>query len=80
MPVGKADDSNGGTDEDFTEWKQSLFGLFREKLGFEERPEQYEPTLRVVEDTSLDIIDLNLGEPVNEIGRASCRERVFLSV
>ena len=64
MPLGKADDSNGGTDEDFTEWKQSVFTMFREKLGFEERPEQYEPTLKVVEDISLDIIDLNLGEPV----------------
>jgi NADPH-ferrihemoprotein reductase len=64
MPVGKADDSNGATDEDFTEWKQSLFSLFREQLGFEERPEQYEPTLRVVQDTSLDIIDLHTGEPI----------------
>lgn len=64
MPTGKADDANGTTDEDFTEWKQELFAMFREKLGFEERPEQYEPTLRVVEDTSLDIIDLHHGEPV----------------
>jgi NADPH-ferrihemoprotein reductase len=64
MPIGKADDSNGTTDEDFTEWKHALFTMFREKLGFEERPEQYEPTLRVLEDTSLDIIDLHLGEPV----------------
>lgn len=64
MPVGKSDDSNGGTDEDFTEWKQSLFKLFRKKMGFEERPEQYESTLCVIEDTSLDVIDLNIGEPI----------------
>ncbi|TVY86603.1 NADPH--cytochrome P450 reductase, partial [Lachnellula willkommii] len=64
MPVGKADDSNGATDEDFTEWKQSLFSLFHEQLGFAERPEQYEPTLRVVQDTSLDKIDLHIGEPI----------------
>jgi NADPH-ferrihemoprotein reductase len=64
MPTGKADDSHGTTDEDFTEWKHALFAMFREKLGFEERPEEYEPTLRVIEDTSLDIIDLHLGEPV----------------
>jgi NADPH-ferrihemoprotein reductase len=62
MPVGKADDSTGATDEDFTEWKQSLFATFR-GLGYEERPEQYEPTLRIVEDTSLHIIDLHVGEP-----------------
>lgn len=77
MPVGKADDSNGGTDEDFTEWKQSLFALFREKLGFEERPEQYDPTLRVVEDTSLDLIDLNIGEPVK--ARASKKGAAAIS-
>ena len=64
LPVGKSDDSNGGTDDDFTEWKQLLFKLFREKMEFEERPEQYEPTLCVVEDTSLDLIDLNIGEPI----------------
>src|ERR1700722_15656754 len=47
LPVGKADDSNGTTEEDFTEWKQSLFSLFRGTLGFVERPAQYEPTLKV---------------------------------
>lgn len=64
MPVGKADDSNGATDEDFTEWKQSLFSLFHTQLGFAERPEQYEPTLRIVQDTSLEKIDLHIGEPI----------------
>ena len=64
MPVGKADDSNGTTEEDFTAWKQSLFALFRSSLGFVERPAQYELTLKVVEDISLDIIDLHTGEPV----------------
>lgn len=64
MPVGKSDDSNGGTDEDFTEWKQLLFKLFREKMEFQERLEQYKPTMCVVEDSSLDLIDLNIGEPI----------------
>jgi NADPH-ferrihemoprotein reductase len=64
IPVGKADDSNGTTDEDFTEWRQSLFSLFREKLRFQERPEQYGPTLQIVEDTSLEVIDLHVGDPV----------------
>jgi NADPH-ferrihemoprotein reductase len=64
MPTGKADDAEGATDEDFTEWKHALFTMFQKKLGFEERPEQYEPTLRVVEDTSLDVIDLHLGDPI----------------
>ncbi|KAH6667776.1 NADPH-cytochrome P450 reductase [Halenospora varia] len=69
MPTGKADDSNGTTDEDFTEWKQSLFSLFRGELGIEERPEQYESTLRVIEDTSLDVIDLHVGEPIKPRGK-----------
>lgn len=64
IPTGKADDANGTTDEDFTEWKQSLFSLFKGELGIEERPEQYEPTLQVVEDNSLDVIDLHIGEPI----------------
>jgi NADPH-ferrihemoprotein reductase len=76
MPVGKADDSTGATDEDFTAWKQSLFGTLR-KLGYEERPEQYEPTLRIVEDTSLDIIDLHAGEPVK--ARASKKGAAAIS-
>ncbi|KAG4431707.1 hypothetical protein IFR05_012806 [Cadophora sp. M221] len=69
MPTGKADDANGTTDEDFTEWKQSLFAMMKGKLGFEERPEQYDPLYRVVEDTSLDIIDLHIGEPIQPRGK-----------
>lgn len=69
LPTGRADDANGTTDEDFTEWKQALFKLVREDLGFEERPEQYEPLYRVVEDTSLDAIDLHVGEPIQARGK-----------
>jgi NADPH-ferrihemoprotein reductase len=77
MPTGKADDSNGTTDEDFTEWKQSLFALFRGQFGIEERPEQYKPTLRVIEDTSLDVIDLHVGEPIT--ARASKKGAATIS-
>ncbi|KAH7309301.1 NADPH-cytochrome P450 reductase [Rhexocercosporidium sp. MPI-PUGE-AT-0058] len=69
MPTGKADDANGTTDEDFTGWKQEFFGVMRGDLGFEERPEQYEPMYRVVEDTSLGVIDLHLGEPIQARGK-----------
>lgn len=64
MPTGKADDAEGSTEEDFAAWKQNLFEIFRSQLGYTERPEQYEPTLNVVEDVSLDIIDLHAGEPI----------------
>ncbi|KAH6669068.1 putative NADPH-cytochrome P450 reductase [Halenospora varia] len=70
MAPGKGDDSNGTTDEDFVEWKQVLFSVLHERLGIEERLEQYEPSIRVVEDCSLDIIDLHIGEPLRAPGRS----------
>ncbi|RFU23791.1 hypothetical protein B7463_g12545, partial [Scytalidium lignicola] len=63
IPICKADDSKGTTEEDFTEWRDSLFSMFREKSGLEERPERYEPTLSIVEDGSLSLIDLHIGQP-----------------
>ncbi|KAH7417792.1 NADPH-cytochrome P450 reductase [Cadophora sp. MPI-SDFR-AT-0126] len=69
MPTGKADDANGATDEDFTEWKEMLFELMKQRLGVKERLEQYEPLYRVVEDTSLDIVDLHVGEPIQPRGK-----------
>ncbi|KAF5657788.1 nadph-ferrihemo reductase [Fusarium heterosporum] len=64
MPVGKADDAQGGSEEDFLSWKDDLYTHFQEKLGYEERDIPYEPSINLVEDESLEIIDLNLGEPV----------------
>jgi NADPH-ferrihemoprotein reductase len=64
LPTGKADDANGATEEDFNDWKQSLFLVLHDDLKFEERPAQYEPAFQVVEDPSLDLIDLHIGEPV----------------
>jgi NADPH-ferrihemoprotein reductase len=64
MSTGKADDSEGTTDEDFIIWKHRLFRFFITNLALNERPDQYEPSLQVVEDTSLGLIDLNQGEPV----------------
>jgi NADPH-ferrihemoprotein reductase len=64
LPVGRADDSKGTTEEDFLEWKEQVFGVFRQQLGLQEREPEYEPTLAVVEDDSLTSIDLHHGEPV----------------
>jgi NADPH-ferrihemoprotein reductase len=64
LPLGRADDSNGTTEEDFLEWKESVFSTLKRKLKLEEKPPVYEPTLKVVEDDSLTISDLHLGEPV----------------
>jgi len=64
MPAGRADDAEGATEEDFISWKEDLFTLFRNQLGFTERVVSYEPTLSVVEDESFDLIDLHHGVPV----------------
>ncbi|KAJ4263899.1 hypothetical protein NW762_005936 [Fusarium torreyae] len=71
MPVGKANDANGGTEEDFLSWKDDVYTHFQEKLGYEERDIPYEPSIKLVEDESLDVMDLNLGEPIqNRTGPA----------
>ena len=62
LPVGRADDSKGTTEEDFLAWKKQLFLTFRDTLGYEERASTYEPTIAVVEDESMGVT--YLGEPV----------------
>lgn len=64
MPVGKADDAKGATEEDFIAWKEELFGYFKKTLGYQECDVVYEPSLSVEQDTSLEPIDLHQGEPV----------------
>ncbi|KIW86877.1 uncharacterized protein Z519_12498 [Cladophialophora bantiana CBS 173.52] len=63
LPVGKADDAECSTDEDFLSWKDDLFGVFRKTLGMEEQVVEYQPTIVVTEDDSLTPIDLHHGEP-----------------
>ncbi|KAJ5596599.1 hypothetical protein N7450_003057 [Penicillium hetheringtonii] len=63
MPVGKANDAEGATEEDFMSWKDQLFSVFKEQLGFQEVEAKYIPSLLVQEDESLEPIDLHHGEP-----------------
>ncbi|OAP59763.1 NADPH-ferrihemoprotein reductase [Fonsecaea erecta] len=76
LPVGKADDAERSTDEDFLSWKDDLFAMFRNRLGLEERLVEYQPTIVVTEDDSLTPIDLHHGEPAhsrdNPKAAASC--------
>ncbi|KAJ5902934.1 hypothetical protein N7495_003462 [Penicillium taxi] len=67
LPVGKADDAEGTTEEDFMAWKDSLFTVLKEKLGFQEVEVKYIPTLMVDEDESLEPIDLHHGEPSSQV-------------
>ncbi|KAG4411678.1 hypothetical protein IFR04_015176 [Cadophora malorum] len=68
MPVGKADDAEGGTEEDFMAWKERLFESLH-RLGHEEVEMKYLPTFEVLEDDSLAPIDLHDGEPVPDVAR-----------
>ncbi|KAJ6147241.1 hypothetical protein N7497_009223 [Penicillium chrysogenum] len=65
MPVGKANDAEGATEEDFMSWKEDLFVVFKDKLGMQEAEARYIPSLKVEEDESLEPIDLHHGEPNN---------------
>ncbi|OLN89753.1 NADPH-cytochrome P450 reductase 2 [Colletotrichum chlorophyti] len=66
-PVGRADDAQGATEEDFLAWKDDLYKIFREDLKLQEHEVVYEPSLAVVEDESLEPQDLHIGEPVHLI-------------
>lgn len=63
METGKADDANGETEESFLAWREQVCDLFETKLGYTRQDPQYEPSLAVDTDNSLDLRDLHLGEP-----------------
>lgn len=63
MPLAKADDANGLTEDVFMEWKDRLLSVLEEKMDLEEHIPIYLPRLEIVEDESLDLIDLHLGDP-----------------
>ncbi|KAF5242226.1 hypothetical protein FAUST_3419 [Fusarium austroamericanum] len=64
MPVGRANDAQGGTEEDFLSWKDDLYTHFQENLGYQELDIPYEPSIQLIQDESLEIMDLHLGEPI----------------
>lgn len=45
-------------------WKDGLFAMLKQNLNFSERPGLYEPMLSIVEDRSMEPIDLCYSEPV----------------
>lgn len=67
MSLGKANDAEGATEEDFMAWKDALFTVFKDNLGFKEVEAKYVPSLKVDEDESLEPIDLHHGEPNGQV-------------
>ncbi|QKX62147.1 uncharacterized protein TRUGW13939_09304 [Talaromyces rugulosus] len=77
ITVGKADDAERSTEEDFLSWKDSLFSAFRTDFQYIEKAVEFQPTIAVIEDESLEPIDLHHGEPThpadnNKKGAAAC--------
>lgn len=71
LAVGRADDAAGATEEDFLAWKDDLFSFFVRGLGMRQHEVRYEPQLSVVQDDSLDLADLHLGEPPRPADKGS---------
>ncbi|OAL49325.1 cytochrome P450 reductase 2 [Pyrenochaeta sp. DS3sAY3a] len=46
IPRQKADDANGGTEEDFQAWKDEVFALVR-TMGYEEKTVAYQPSIKI---------------------------------
>lgn len=49
LPVGRGDDAKGTTEEDFVDWCETLFQLFKTGMGLEERITGYRPTIGITE-------------------------------
>jgi NADPH-ferrihemoprotein reductase len=64
MPIGRADDAQGTTEEDSFTWKEEFFAYLSRTIGHQEYDVVYESSLSVEQDTSLEPIDLHQGEPV----------------
>lgn len=75
LDVGRADDAAGATEEDFLAWKDDLFTFFVKGLGMQQHEVRYEPQLSVVQDDSLDLADLHLGEPPRSADKGSSEVR-----
>lgn len=63
LETGKADDAHGTTEEDYLEWKISLFEMLQATLGYQEHEPAYEPALRVEEDASEGSREIHTGKP-----------------
>ncbi|KAL4962629.1 NADPH cytochrome P450 oxidoreductase family protein [Aspergillus stella-maris] len=63
LPVSKANDANGTTQEDFISWKEKLFTFFRESLGFKQQEMVYQPTITVDSDDTIEASALHRGDP-----------------
>ncbi|KAK3704717.1 NADPH-cytochrome P450 reductase [Vermiconidia calcicola] len=70
MPIARADDAKGETEEHYLDWKSSLFSTLKDQLKYQEHDPVYEPFVEVLEDSSLSDLDVLHGQP---FGKANDR-------
>lgn len=71
-PVGKGNDADGTTEEDYMTWKDEVLHTLATKLSFTECEAVYDPSFSVDEETSPDA-EVQLGEPGILAGSATPR-------
>ncbi|KAI1458888.1 hypothetical protein F4805DRAFT_106072 [Annulohypoxylon moriforme] len=79
LPTGRADDAEGATEEDFQEWKDDLFGMFKKGLGLEEKVVEYQPSVKVVfgQDATARSDNVHHGSPASEASSTSSSVRAL---
>ncbi|KAH6884161.1 hypothetical protein B0T10DRAFT_410442 [Thelonectria olida] len=80
LPTGKGNEATRTTEEDFMEWKESLFATLVSQLGLSEVERGYEPLVDVVEDASLPADQLQLGPPFNKAPKKLAKGLDIVSV
>lgn len=72
LNTGKADDSQGETEEHYLKWKTGLFESLRANLGYEEHDPVYEPAIEVDEKVGGPSDDTYSGKPWIIQSRTNC--------
>ncbi|KAK3709106.1 NADPH-cytochrome P450 reductase [Vermiconidia calcicola] len=66
MPIARADDAKGETEEHYLDWKSSLFSVFKNELKYQEHDPVYEPSVEMLEVSSLSDLDVLHGQPFSK--------------
>lgn len=69
LSMGRADDANGATIEDFAAWRNELFEFLVSGLGLEQHEARYEPQFKVQPGDPMSLSELQLGKPIQDTER-----------
>lgn len=65
-PIGRGNEATRTTEEDFVDWKETLFSTLASERGLTEVEATYEPEVNVIHDRSIPQDRLQLGNPFNK--------------